>query len=159
MKISMENSTKNNATALLDIDEFGIPHITTLTIVVEGKQIESYKYFELKQSATTHHQFSLTLYHDSLGEEPEDHWMEQSQKLLGKRILVTFTFKNIDDGPERDFIGVITKVGLGRENKNHGNIILEGYSPTILLDGAPLPRVLEEVKRVLFGWILLSKPY
>ena len=50
---------------------------------------------------------------------------------------MTFAYKNIPAGPERDFIGVITKVGLSRENRNHGNIVLSGHSPTILLDGAP----------------------
>jgi uncharacterized protein involved in type VI secretion and phage assembly len=115
---------------------FGVSHLTKLTIVVEGTQIKSYKHFHLSQTASEHHQFSLVLDHDSLG-DAEDHQLEKAQKLLGKRILVTFAYKNIPAGPERDFIGVITKVGLSRENRNHGNIVLSGHSPTILLDGAP----------------------
>ncbi|RYD90073.1 MAG: Vgr family protein, partial [Sphingobacteriales bacterium] len=90
----------------------------------------------LSQSAVGHHSFSLLLDHDSLG-GAEDHQMEQAQKLMGKRILVTFAYKNIASGPERDFIGVVTKVGYGREYGNRGHIVLSGQSPTILLDAAP----------------------
>jgi hypothetical protein len=57
---------------------------------------------------------------------------------MGKRILVTFAYKNVASGsPERDFIGVITKVGYSREHGNRGHIVLKGSSPTVLLDAAP----------------------
>lgn len=110
--------------------------ITKLTIVVEGRQITHYKYFKLSQSATRHHDFVLIVDHDSLG-KAEDHQMEQAQKMMGKRILVTFSYKNIPDGPQRHFIGVISKVSFVRENGNRGQIVFKGNSPTILLDAAP----------------------
>ena len=126
----------SNSVLMAAHELLGVSHLTKLTIVVEGTQIKSYKNFHLSQTASEHHQFSLVLDHDSLG-DAEDHQLEKARKLLGKRILVTFAYKNIPAGPERDFIGVITKVGLSRENRNHGNIVLSGHSPTILLDGAP----------------------
>lgn len=125
----------SNALLIAANEILGVSHLVKLTIVVEGEQIKSYKYFNLSQTAMGHHQFNLILDHDSLG-APEDHQLEKAQKLLGKRILITFSYKNIPEGPERDFIGVITQVGLNRENKNNGDIVLSGYSPTILLDGA-----------------------
>lgn len=129
------NFRKSNAELITENEMFGISHLTKLTIMVEGKQIKSYKHFELSQSATTHHEFSLTLDHDSLG-APENHYLENAQKYLGQRILVTFKYKNVPSGPERHFIGVVTKVGLCREHRNMGDLVFSGYSPTILLDQA-----------------------
>lgn len=130
------NSRKSNAMLIAENEVLGVAHLIKLTIVVEGTHIKSYKHFTLSQSVTQHHHFTLILDHDSLGVK-EDHHLEKAQKLLGKRILVTFTYKNIPNGPDRDFIGVITKVGLNRKHRNNGDIVLSGYSPTILLDGAP----------------------
>lgn len=130
------NDKPSNAQLINDNLVLGVAHLVKLTLVVEGRQIKNFKHFTLSQSASKHHHFTLILDHDALG-EPESHYMDNAQQLLGKRILVTFTYKNIPNGPIRDFIGVVTKVGLSRENRNHGNIEVSGYSPTILLDGAP----------------------
>ena len=129
-------NTITNAAAIAASQIFGVSHLAKLTIVVEGQQILNYAHFQLSQSAVDHHGFSLVLDHDALG-GAEDHQMEKAQKLMGKRILVTFAYKNIMSGPTRDFIGVITKVGFSREHGNRGNIVLKGYSPTFLLDAAP----------------------
>ncbi|RRJ86226.1 hypothetical protein EG240_16320 [Paenimyroides tangerinum] len=125
----------SNSALIAANEMFGISHLTKLTIVVEGKQIKNYKHFELSQSTTGHHEFSLTLDYDSLG-QPEDHHLENAQKYLGQRILVTFKYKNVPNGPERHFIGVVTKIGLSREHRNLGDLIFSGYSPTNLLDKA-----------------------
>lgn len=127
----------SNSVAIAASEIFGVSHLTKLTIVVEGKQIEHYKHFQLLQSATSHHNFFLVLDHDALG-GAEDHQMEKAQKLLGKSITATFAYKNIlNGGPERNFVGVVTQVGFTREHGSRGNIVLKGNSPTILLDAAP----------------------
>jgi len=129
-------SRKPSNSVLIAANEIiGVSNLVKLMIVVEGRLIKSYKDFQLKQRTAGHHEFTLVLDHDSLG-SIEDHHLEQAQKLLGKRILVVFSYRNLKESPERDFIGVITQVGLSRENKNHGNIVLSGFSPTILLDGS-----------------------
>ncbi len=125
----------NTSEALTECDVFGVSHLTQLTIIVEGKQITHYKKFELHQKATWHHEFELTLSHDSLG-SVQDHQMEDAKKLMGKRILVTFAYKNIPNSPSRDFIGVINEVGLSTNPNSLGNIVLVGSSPTGLLDDA-----------------------
>ncbi|MFZ4861462.1 type VI secretion system Vgr family protein [Sphingobacterium sp. Mn56C] len=126
---------KSNASLMAKNEISGISHLVKITIVVEGKQLLYYKNFHLKQTVSGHHQFTLILDHDAL-DGPEDQHLKNAQKLLGKRILVTFKLKNIINGPEKEFVGVITQVGLCRENRNHGNIVLSGFSPTILLDAA-----------------------
>lgn len=117
-------------------ERLGLVALTQLNIVADGNAIKHYKSLHLDQSTGDHHQFELVLDHDSLG-SPENHDLKSAQKLLGKSIHITFVYKNITNSRERNFVGVITEVGLSRSHRNHGNIVLKGYSPTILLDGAP----------------------
>ncbi|WP_123862111.1 type VI secretion system Vgr family protein [Chryseobacterium artocarpi] len=115
----------------------GINRVVKLDIVVEGKSISHFKHFRLQQSARTHHYFELTLAHDSLG-EVQNHNLEEAQQFLGKRITVTFKYKDAEnESPERTFVGVITKIAFSQEQMSLGNIVLKGYSPTILMDSAP----------------------
>lgn len=125
-----------NAQAIPENAIAGINRVVRLDIHVEGKPIKYFKHFRLVQSATKHHDFELILAHDTLG-NPENHNLEEAQSLLGKRITIVFKYKDIEGGPERNFIGVITEVGFSQEKGSLGNLVLSGSSPTILLDAAP----------------------
>ncbi|MFC5873937.1 type VI secretion system Vgr family protein [Chryseobacterium arachidis] len=114
----------------------GINRLVKLSLVIEGKVIKYYKHFKLTQSARRHHEFSVTLAHDAL-EDRQTHTLEEANKFLGKRLTVVISYKDIENSPERSFVGVITGVGFSQEKMSLGNIVLTGYSPTILLDGAP----------------------
>nr|WP_314499568.1 phage baseplate assembly protein V [uncultured Chryseobacterium sp.] len=126
----------HNAPAIPTSQILGINRVVKLDVIVEGKVIQHFKHFKLNQSAVRHHQFSLTLAHDSLG-NAENHNLEEAQNFLGKRLTVVFKYKDVIDGPERNFVGVITEVGFSQEKGSLGNIVLTGYSPTVLLDAAP----------------------
>ncbi|MGH1515982.1 type VI secretion system Vgr family protein [Chryseobacterium sp. JK1] len=114
----------------------GINRVVKLDIVIEGKMIKHFKHFRLQQSVKKHHDFELTLAHDTLN-GIQNHDLEEAQQFLGKRLTVVFKYKDVEGSPERTFVGVITKVGFSQENHSLGNIVLKGYSPTILLDAAP----------------------
>ncbi|REC79471.1 Vgr family protein [Chryseobacterium elymi] len=125
-----------NAQAIPENAIAGINRVVKLDIHVEGKQIKHFKHFRLKQKASNHHKFEMVLAHDALG-DPENHNLENAQSFLGKRITVVFKYKDVDQSPERNFVGVITQIGFCQERGSLGNIVLKGYSPTILLDAAP----------------------
>ncbi|WP_454045066.1 type VI secretion system Vgr family protein [Chryseobacterium sp. Marseille-Q8038] len=125
-----------NAQAIPENAISGINRVVKLDIHVEGKQIKHFKHFRLKQKVSNHHKFEMVLAHDALG-DPENHNLENAQTFLGKRITVVFKYKDVDQSPERNFVGVITQVGFSQEKGSLGNIVLKGYSPTILLDAAP----------------------
>ncbi|SNV34946.1 Uncharacterized protein conserved in bacteria [Chryseobacterium taklimakanense] len=122
--------------SISDSQIFGINRLVKLNIVIEGRVISHFKQFSLSQHCATHHRFDLVLDHDTLG-SAENHTLQNSNDFLGKRITVVQSYKGISDSPERTFVGVITKVGYVQEKGNLGNIVLSGYSPTVLLDGAP----------------------
>jgi type VI secretion system secreted protein VgrG len=125
-----------NADGISESHHAGINRLVKLSIVIEGKVIKYYKHFKLTQSTGRHHEFSVTLAHDTLGDR-QTHTLEEANKFLGKRFTAVISYKDIDNSPERTFVGVITKVGFSQEKMSLGNIVLTGYSPTILLDGAP----------------------
>ena len=126
----------HNIEAIAESFIAGINRVVKLDVVVEGKIIKHFKHFKLIQSAVKHHEFNLTLAHDTLG-SAENHNLQEAQNFLGKRITVVFKYKDIDKGAERNFVGVVTEVGFSQEKGSLGNIVLKGYSPTVLLDAAP----------------------
>lgn len=126
----------HNAEAIPESFIAGINRVVKLDMVIEGQIIKHFKHFKLIQSAAKHHEFSLTLAHDTLG-KAENHNLEEAQNFLGKRITVVFKYKDIEQGAERNFVGVVTEVGFSQEKGSLGNIVLKGYSPTVLLDAAP----------------------
>ncbi|MCS4304787.1 type VI secretion system Vgr family protein [Chryseobacterium sp. BIGb0232] len=125
-----------NAQGISENAMAGINRVVKLEIFVEGQAIKFFKHFKLKQSAVKHHSFEITLAHDTLG-NAENHNLEAAQSFLGKRITVVFKYKDVGTSPERNFVGVITEVGFSQEKGSLGNLVLEGFSPTILLDAAP----------------------
>lgn len=116
-------------------EKSGHNNVASVSVVVGNTTIKSFAYFSLFQSAVSHHEFSLTL-NDRSFDTPQNHRMEEAKKMLGKKITVTFKYKG-KDNPERNFIGVVTKVGFSRGRNDEGVIILNGKSPTVLLDAAP----------------------
>ncbi|QLL58805.1 type VI secretion system Vgr family protein [Empedobacter falsenii] len=125
-----------NAKTIPEHDILGINRVVKLSLVIEGEIINFFKHFKLVQSAKKHHEFSLELAHDVLG-DAENYRLENAQKFLGKRLTAIFRYSGVEDSPERVFVGVITEVGFVQEQGSLGNILLTGYSPTILLDAAP----------------------
>ena len=126
----------NNSGGIKENNISGINRLVKLSVVIEGQIIKHYKRFKLKQSATKHHEFELELAYDAL-DERETHQLENANQFLGKRLTVVIKYKDIKDSPERTFVGVITGVGFSQVGHSLGNIILKGFSPTILLDAAP----------------------
>ncbi|MEG0926264.1 type VI secretion system Vgr family protein [Chryseobacterium sp.] len=130
------NNNTSNSEKISENHIPGINRVVKLDIVIEGKMIKHFKHFRLEQSVKKHHHFELTLAHDTL-DGVQNHDLEEAQQFLGKRLTVVFKYKDVEGSPERTFVGVITKVGFSQENHSLGNIVLKGYSPTMLLDAAP----------------------
>lgn len=125
-----------NAKSIAENQILGINRVIKLKVIIEGKLFRHFKYFKLNQSVSQHHSFDLTLAAEEVGDD-ENHDMESAQNFLGKRLTVVFLYKDVVDGPERTFVGVITEVGYEQDQGGLGNIILSGFDPTVLLDAAP----------------------
>lgn len=126
----------NNTKGIKENHVAGINRVVKLGIVIDGEQIKSFKHFKLTQSAKKHHEFELVLPYDALTER-QNHYLEKANQFLGKRLTTKIMYKDVKDSPENIFVGVITKVGFSQDSHSLGNIVLKGFSPTILLDAAP----------------------
>ncbi|WP_158961956.1 type VI secretion system Vgr family protein [Myroides fluvii] len=131
-----QSRTISNANVTTPDLHLGVNPLVDVKIVIEGVECKGFNSFHLQQSIQDHHAFVLSLPHHALGER-ENYQMAQTQELLGKRILARVTYKYGKKEPDRNFIGIITEVSFEQTQGNHGDIILKGYSPTILLDKAP----------------------
>ncbi|WP_410879210.1 type VI secretion system Vgr family protein [Myroides sp. DW712] len=126
----------SNANAIANHLHSGVTPLVDVKIVIEGVACKGFKKINVQQSSQGHHSFVLIVSPYALGKK-ETYHLEQTQELLGKRLRVRFTYKYGKEKPERDFIGVITAVSFEQSRESRGDIVLEGYSPTILLDRAP----------------------
>lgn len=103
-------------------------------ILVDGKAIQRIISFSLDQSFNSHHRFELHVYHTEL-ENQRTYRIDKSKDLLGKNITVVLgTHRNSDI---TRFSGIITELSFEERNGLYGELILKGYSPTILLENGP----------------------
>ncbi len=103
-------------------------------ILLDGKPIQRIFSFELFQSMNDHARFSLRVYHSEL-EEPRAYRIDQTKDLLGKNLTAILGSHLKNDRVE--FAGIITGISFQEANGLNGEVIVSGYSPTILLDSGP----------------------
>lgn len=106
----------------------------TWQILVDGKAIQRIISFSLDQSFNNHHRFELHVYHTEL-ETQRAYRIDKSKDLLGKNLTAILgTHRNNDI---TRFSGIVTEISFEERNGLYGEIILKGYSPTILLENGP----------------------
>ncbi len=120
---------------------------------IDGKNIPYFDAISLTQSMNDHHSFRIQLDNDVI-EKTGSHTIDASRNWLGKVVIITFD--------ETDFLGIITEINLANDNGHHGNLILEGYSPTILLEGGEDMRSwkekrLEQIVKEILGVLTIKK--
>ena len=108
-----------------------------LEIVIDGSfNVTPFSSLSVHQQINGHHYFELRFNHD-LEKGNDDVPLTKFQKYLGKTISITFgadyynIMKNHDD---KIFKGIITEIAMSSTSNEPGNIIIKGYSPTILLE-------------------------
>lgn len=105
------------------------------TISIDGKPISTFSNLMIRQSFNSHHFFELYVNHDTF-ENLGDYRPNNSKGHIGKQILVTIT--ETLSRAETLFAGVICEVAMEQSHGMHGELVLRGYSPTILMDYGPV---------------------
>ena len=102
-------------------------------INIDGVVIPTFSKFSLNQRFNEHHTFELRFNQDQV-ELPGVLSLNKSKDFIGKNIAIEF---GTMPGLENQFLGIITKVEIAQTHGLMGDIILTGYSPTILIDRGP----------------------
>lgn len=102
-------------------------------INIEGTPIPTFSSFNLYQKFNEHHTFELRFNQDQI-ELPGSVSLNRSKDFIGKNIAIEF---GTLPGTGNRFSGIITKVEIAQSHGLMGDIILSGFSPTILIDRGP----------------------
>ncbi|WP_345949706.1 MULTISPECIES: phage baseplate assembly protein V [unclassified Mucilaginibacter] len=105
----------------------------SVEINIEGTPIAHFSSFVLNQRFNEHHSFELRLNHDQI-EGTNNVTLEKSKTFIGKNITVQFgNFL----GKENQFTGKVTRVEISQSHGFQGDILISGFSPSILIDRGP----------------------
>lgn len=108
-------------------------HNVVAEIEIEDTRIEYYTSVILRQKFNEHHEFIIRINHDVL-EAHKSFSLSTAQKLIGKSSVIRLKKIALSDEVTYEFRGIICEISLEQSDGFTGNLILKGYSPTILLE-------------------------
>lgn len=102
-------------------------HKVHIELQIAEQEILHFNSIKITQSFNKHHEFEISLNHDVI-EDTGSFRIDQSQSWVGESFLLS-----LDHGA-MNFKGIICEVELEQSHGLRGNLIVKGYSPTILLE-------------------------
>ena len=111
-----------------------MPISTQVKIEIEGEALTRFSKLVIEQKVQTHHRFSLL---QPLPKEFVSQAIDKAQHYVGKTIKISVNPSNMMTASPLTFNGVITEAQLVRTAGASGGIIINGYSPTIMMEGTP----------------------
>ncbi len=120
-------------------------HVKTNIELGGQKKITAFKQLNIKQSENNHHSFELRLpLQDVEGNDIVN--LQKSKDFIGKPIKIEILpEKNSKQTNQfNQFNGIITDIKISRFGGNISDLIICGYSPTIILDDGPNTRSFSE---------------
>jgi type VI secretion system secreted protein VgrG len=114
-----------------------MPISTQIKIQIAGETLNRFSRLVIDQKVHTHHRFSLL---QPLPKEFVEQAIDKAQGYIGQPIKINITPTSLSTQSPLVFEGVITEAQLVRTAGASGGIIINGYSPTILMEGAPTTR-------------------
>lgn len=104
------------------------------SITIEGKKIKQFSSLTVSQNIFDHHNFRLVCPSEAI-DDIEGAILNSSKNLVGGSISIRV--QAVTGKGAMQFNGVVTQVEALRHSGHAGDIIVSGYSPTILLDSGP----------------------
>ncbi len=111
-----------------------MPISTKITIEIAGETLSRFSKLVIEQKVQTHHRFSLL---QPLPKEFVSQAVDKAQHYVGQSIKISITPSTMSTESPLIFNGIITEAQMVRTSGASGGIIINGYSPTILLEGTP----------------------
>ena len=111
-----------------------MPISTQIQIKIGGETLTRFSKLVINQKVHTHHRFSLL---QPLPKEFVGEAVDKAQNYVGQTINISITPTSMMTDSPLNFTGIITETQMVRTSGASGGIIINGYSPTILLEGPP----------------------
>ncbi|RZJ87135.1 MAG: hypothetical protein EOO60_12535, partial [Hymenobacter sp.] len=112
-----------------------------IQIQIGSFQVKEFASFTLSQSLFEHHHFSLSMPYDRIEGTKGTFLSKAHQELCGQRCTITLIPTLSESGAGKlEFQGVVTQLEVGNQGDLTGTVQVHGYSPTYLLDQAPVRR-------------------
>lgn len=108
-------------------------YLVVAEIEIDGNKIEHYTHITLRQKFNAHHQFTIRISHDVL-ETSGSFSLQNAQKKIGKSVLIRFKKSAISLEDALEFRGIVCEIRMEQSGKSDADLILIGYSPTVLLE-------------------------
>jgi type VI secretion system secreted protein VgrG len=106
-----------------------------ISIKVGSTNIKPFTSLVIKQVLNDHHFFELRFNHDVV-EKAKALKLNDSKDLIGQKITINFNALG-DAQASSTFIGVVTSLSFSNNYQGSGDIILSGFSSSILLETTP----------------------
>lgn len=104
---------------------------------IDGNKILHFTDIFLRQRFNEHHEFSIRINHDVL-ETFGSFSLDNSKTLIGKLAVIRFLETTFGSNQlAYEFRGIICEIGMVRSDSSAGDLLIKGYSPTILLEDGP----------------------
>lgn len=105
----------------------------SVNINIEGTEIAHFSTFKLIQRFNEHHSFELRVDYDQV-ETLGSLTLDKSKDFVGKNLTAEFGTTGSDG---QTFTGKITRVEFAHSSGFQGELVISGYSPSILLERGP----------------------
>jgi type VI secretion system secreted protein VgrG len=126
-------------------------------VEIEDTKISHYSSIILRQRFNEHHEFVIRIKLDVL-EEYGSFSLDNTKKLIGKPAIIRLLKMADSFDVAYEFKGVICEIGIEQADSFLGELVLKGYSPTIMIENGPnltsfykqnLEKVLKKVTKPL----------
>lgn len=108
-----------------------------LIVKIGGSKISPISYCSINQRIDCHHNFEILVPVGGFSKSSTT-ILNQAKDFIGKRVEIAFkVMKPEESDIQNEFYGIVTEVNMNRRNKGNREVLIKGYSPTILLDGRP----------------------
>jgi len=111
-----------------------MPISTHIQIQIGGETLTRFSKLVINQKVHSHHRFSIL---QPLPKEFVGEAIDKSQKYIGQTVKISITPTSMQTISPLNFDGIITEAQMVRTSGASGGIIINGYSPTILMEGPP----------------------
>src|SRR5579859_3674200 len=108
--------------------------LVNTTISIAGNPITQFSSFQLTQGIFSHHTFRLVCPAEAI-DGNTGNVFNRSKGMMGANLVAQIN--SIGMSGQLRFSGIVTQVETSRFNSYNGDVIITGYSPTIILDNGP----------------------